>query len=412
VVAISTRKRSGEALLISTMINTGLDPAAYGITEEMLTSHQTHFRWLRDYPTQYGHNPSLSAFLHAFPQFSVDESTQDIKFACEMVRREHRKRQAVKVLTQASEALRDGEVDEAIQTLQQADFVVGYNKPVNVLETDDFFDVYHEKPEAMELPWPTLQRVTGGLRKGDLMYIAARMGNGKSWLLADIAAKALMDGRKVKFYSLEMPTHQVTVRMHVKLGRMLGQDVNHIAMRDRVFDVAAYKRLVRLVRDNVPGELYIHDMAMGRVNPYTISQDEDMDLVCVDYAGLMDDFSGNRAITDWRAMAVVSNGLKEVAQSKSIRIAAAAQINRDGITNGLKCPRIDQLSQSDMLGMDGDVVVTHKQVGTVMGVSVEKNRHGDTGDKFFLRFQPNIGDFPEISKDDAEDIYDTEDMAR
>jgi replicative DNA helicase len=408
-VALTSRKRSGEALLISTMLNTGLDPAAYGITEEMLTSHAPHFRWLRAYPTQYAQAPSVSAFQTAFPQFNVDTSTSDLLFACDMVRREHRKRQMVRLLTSATEAVADGDVDDAIRQVQSASFVMGHNRPVNILDDETFLDDYAEKPDSMSFPWKTLQRETGGIRKGDLTYIAARMGNGKSWLLADIARHSLLEGRDVKIYSLEMPKAQVTVRMHVLLGQSLGMDVDHIAMRDRVFDVSAYRHLLQAIKANVAGKLYIHDLSDGRVSPYTLTQDGEIDLICVDYIGLMDSpVAGGKAIDDWRTLGAISHGLKEIAVSKDGRVLAASQINREGVTVGLTTPKVKNLSQSDVLGQDGDLIITHKQAGTVMAASIEKNRSGATGEKFYLRFLPNKGEFPEIGRDKAEQIHYSE----
>lgn len=403
-----SKRTSSEFFLINTMINTGIDPAAYGVTEEMVVAHKPHYRWIRSYPATYGHTPTSQAFNLAFPEFPLDDGPTDLRFAAAQMVRDHRKRGAVQTITKATEALRDNDVDEAIRLMTSSNrYDVHSNKVSNALHDEDFLDCYSQRPETLGLPWKTLDDTTGGIRKGDLWYVAARLGNGKSWTLHKIAAHAVLQGFSVKIYSLEMPYHQVLVRMHTILGAELGHRVDHIAMRDRVYDPVAYKRLVGQLKEQVPGELYIQDTSYGRVSPYTIAQDKGMDLILVDYAGLMENPIGGRAIDDWRSMAAISNALKEVAIANEARVIAAAQINRDGDTPGMRPPKVKNLSQSDALGQDGDVVLTQKKCSRqVMAYSVEKNRHGEDGVAFFTRFGPNSGDFKEISQEDAEDTVD------
>jgi replicative DNA helicase len=404
---MARKNTSGEALLISTMLNTGVDPAIYGISDGMLAAYQTQYRWLVSYPGQYGTLPTSSVFRHAFPDFVLDGDAEDIIYAAEVVRGEHRRREAIKLLTTVSEHINTGDVEEAIQLIQSAKFTTSTRAQVsNALEDDDFFVEYSEKPDAMTVPWKTLQKETGGIRKGDLWYIAARQGNGKSWTLGDMARHALIEGREVKFYSLEMPKHQVMVRMHVLLGASLDFNVNHIAMRDRVYDPVAYKRLVKKIKSEVMGKFYVQDSSFGKISPQVIAQDTDMDVVFVDYVGLMTSPTGSAAVEDWRHMAAISNALKLTANSNQVRVVAAAQINREGDTLGLHTPRLKNLSQSDALGQDGDVVVTAKQSGQAMAYSLEKNRHGEGGKKFYTKFLPNIGKFPEITQEEAQMIAD------
>jgi replicative DNA helicase len=106
-------------------------------------------------------------------------------------------------------------------------------------------------------------------------------------------------------------------------------------------------------------------------------------------------------------MASISNMLKESALSVGTPIVAAAQINRDGDSAGWRPPKVKNLSQSDALGQDGDVVLTHKQYGkTAMVYSVEKNRNGEQGSLFFTAFEPDTGNMREINKATAENLKD------
>jgi replicative DNA helicase len=226
-----------------------------------------------------------------------------------------------------------------------------------------------------------------------------------------MAVEAVLAGRNVMFYSLEMSAIQMQVRMHVLLGRRLGVPVDHAAMRDKIYDKHNYRKLIETLQSNVSGKLLIADSSIAKVSPiHVASTAKDHDIVFVDYAGLMHSGTGGRAVDDWRAMASISNQLKEVAISTKTRIIAAAQINRSGdsgqvTTKDWRPPNTKYLSQSDALGQDADVVITQRLYGkTAVVYSLEKNRHGASGNVWFSEFDPNHGKFNEIPKAKADQL--------
>jgi replicative DNA helicase len=274
---------------------------------------------------------------------------------------------------------------------------------VNSLHDTSFLDTYDEVVPAVPLPWTTLNNVTGGIRPGDLWTIAARYGHGKSWILAAILADLLLAGKNVLFYSLEMPKAQVQTRVHVLLGARLGFDVDHVAMRDRVYDRIQYRKIMASIEEVVHGQLFIQDS--GKVTAARVQAEaKSADLTMVDYLGLMYTNTGQPAIGDWRNMATISNQIKEAALATDSRIVCAAQINREGDTKNKMPPRSKTLSQSDAIGQDSDAILMMKRYShTAMAYTIDKNRHGADGISFFTNYMPNTGQFGEISKDAAED---------
>jgi len=402
---------SSEALFIASILNTKANPMDYGITSEMMDHYAPELEFIIAYPKLYGQDiPSPDVMMTRFPDY-VHNDVEDAAFYSGEVMNNHARRQVVNRIREASEHIKNDEIDQAMFSISSYIPPTRKRPQENVFEDESFLDQYNAAEYAMIVPWDTLQNLTGGIRKGDLWYLAARLSQGKSWSLLSFARAALLGGYNVKFYSLEMSRYQVMVRMHVMLGAALGIPVDHIAMRDRVFDREDYSLLVKRVKEEVPGQFFIHDASMGRVSPQSVIHDKDQaDLVIIDYAGLMSTSSGGRAIDDWRAMGLISNMLKEAAVSSNLRILAAAQINREGDTAGNAPPKVKNLAQSDALGQDADVVITHKQMSkSVMVYGVEKNRHGASGTRFYTRFLPNEGKFKEIDKSTAEDIKDDED---
>ena len=402
---------SCEALLISSLITThdALAGVTFGLTPEMFVGYQTEYRWVLSYQQTYGTCPSREALLTKFPEFPYTEH-RDAAFAADEVRYTHNQRELRRTVRSAAQSIAEGDYEEAALALGGYSPFTAVKPMVNALHDLSFLTSYEDKPDSLQMPWKTLQETTGGMRCGDLWYDAARLGNGKSWKAIEIAAAALEQGRRVSLYSLEMPKAQLLVRLHVCLGRRLGIPVDHKSMRDKIYDLIAYRKLVNRIRDEVSGEIFLFDSSDGKISPATVAaRAGDVDLSIIDYVGLMSSPLGKRAIDDWRVIASISNELKEVATAKSTRIFALSQVNRDGDTISRYPPKVKNLAQSDALGQDGDVVITHKKFSKTSQVcSIEKNRHGASEVLYFTRFLPNEGSFHEISRDTAEDLRDRE----
>jgi replicative DNA helicase len=401
-----------ESKLISALINAADVEAAstFGVLPEMFVAHRQEYEWLIKFPKAYGHQPNHESLLTKFTDFPYSEAYADVQFICDEVKEKHTHRRMVNLLQAAGEALRNGDTEEAYEFFRSAQPPEAsmISRPKNVLWDERVLEVYERDVDRIDTPWKTLQKETGGPAAGDFWILAARPGQGKSWTLGSLARKALLDGKKVVLYSLEMPEFQVLSRVHAMLAYELGVPVKHSDLHGRTFDPMAYRQLLRAIRDKVPGELYVIDTSKGQVTTSTIAATiAGMDLALVDYAGLLSTGTGTRAVDDWRTMALISNTLKETAIAHNVPIITAAQINREGETHGWKPPKLKNLAQSDALGQDADVVVTMKKRSKNVAVySIEKNRHGESDVLFHTRFQPNDGRFEEISHEAAGELVE------
>jgi len=404
-------KPTPEVLLINALINThdAYQADALGVTHEMFLGYQAEYLWVISYQRQYGASPSREAMLSKFPDFMFTDN-EDVTWSADEVRFLYAQRSLRRAVHQAAQHLSEDEYEKAVLALATYAPLNPPRLKSNALGSFSLLDRYDEKPDCLKVPWKTVQRVTGGIRPGDLWCIAARPGQGKSWGLALSAAQALMDGRRVAYYSLEMTEEQVLVRLHVVLGQMLGLEVNHIMMRDRVFDLIAYKKLVNRIKDEVPGELYLYDPSDGKVTPSSIiTEAKNSDLCVVDYITLMSSGLGKRPAGDWQVIAQISNELKQVALETKSRLLVASQINREGDSHGKYPPKLKNLTGSDAIGQDSDVIITQKQYSRTSNVySIEKNRSGEMGLYFYSRFLPNEGIFSEISRELAQELRDQE----
>lgn len=375
----------------------------------MLAGYQAEYRWLLSYNSTYSCAPGWDALCAKFPDFPRTDAL-DAEFAADEVRYAYSQRAMRSAIRLAASCVSEGDYEEAAMALASYVPLLAARARVNALTDLSYLETYDERPEAVSVPWKSLQSMTGGIRAGDLWYGAARLGQGKTWTAIDVVGHALREGHRVNLFSLEMPKAQIMTRVHTVLGCSLGESVDHIAMRDKVHDVIAYRKLLHRIRDEVPGELFVYDASDGRVTPASVAaRAGDVHLNVIDYVGLMGSSLGKRAIDDWRVMASISNELKEVAVSKSTRIFALSQINREGDSTSKYPPKTKNLAQSDSIGQDGDVVLTHKKYSRTSTIySLEKNRHGVDQRYFYARFLPNEGKFNEISRERADELRDTE----
>ena len=402
---------SAEALLISALINNAAvgEEVSYGISAYDFEGYREEYNWLLTYVSTYGCQPTPEIFKYKFASFPL-MGHSDIRSAAEAVHEASNRRRITAAVTEAMDLNHLGEADAAYQRLVEGKPRHASAKPRRLLTDTSHLDAWDHERFAVELPYRTLQVLTGGIRAGNLWYLAGRPSQGKSAHLASFSKHGVKTGNRVLFYSLEMSEEEVRARFHASLATELGYPkITLSALRDRRVDRAMYRQFIGELGEKMEawgGALDVHTPADGPVSPSVIAaRCGEYHLTVVDYVGLMTADDGGMAIDDWRAMAKISNSLKTIALAQTdARLLCAAQINRDGET-GSAPPKVKNLAQSDALGQDGDVVLTMRaQKNVATHFSLEKNRHGSSGIHFHTTFDPNTGTYAECSAEYAETL--------
>ena len=406
------RRHSSESYLISALLSLKDVHAAgrLGITPEMFAGYQAEYRFLLSYQQTYGECPSPDALAQRFPSF-VFAPNEDVRFSADDVRDEYNRRELAKAVRITADSLRHGDLDTALLAWHGFSPTHGVKALTTTLTDSSFLDTYGQHVETIELPWATLQNLTGGIGPGQFWTFAARLGVGKSWTALEIARHAAMLGYRVIIWSLEMPERQCNTRIHAMMAPHLGFSVGFNELKRGLYPKKDYKALLEAIDDNLNGNIFVMDSSRGMITPATISAHADSaDLHIVDHIGLMRSTSGTRGISDWRVIAEISNELKEIAVSKGTRTLALSQINREGDTSNWRPSRSKNLSQTDAIGQDSDVVVTMKKFSqTTMTYLLDKNRDGPADRLWWTHFDPETGRYGEITRDAAEHIKDQED---
>jgi replicative DNA helicase len=406
-----------EILLISSVIQTGdfQTPAIAGVTGEYFHSHRHEWDWLERFVMKYRKVPDKATFRSKFNEFPLLR-TVDVEHGVEAVQQAHMRYLLSSTLREATTMLVDNEPEAALSLLHSS--MAGFNNVTGsrdahadaLREYSPFLEEARRRIEAsntlgyagVTFGYDTLNDRTGGLHPGDLAIWAARLGQGKTWMLCKVASEALQAGKKVVFVSLEQPRSQIVFRIHTLLAKALGYSLRHRELMQGVnMDVGAYESFLVALPDHLPASasLYIADPSRGRASPYTLAslmERHDPDLMLLDYLTLMQTDSD-----EWQGIAKLSKETKLVASQYGVPILAAAQINREG-DGGKRPPSAKNLAQSDAIGQDADVIVTMKKESpSVMQLLLAKNRSGQDGQVFWSSFMPNEGRIAEITHDEA-----------
>ncbi len=270
----------------------------------------------------------------------------------------------------------------------------------------DKIDEWHANPNALRgLPsgFDEFDRITGGMRGGDLIIVAGRPSMGKTTFAVNMAEYAALSERKaaVVIFSMEMPSEQLMTRMLSSIGRVSLGHIRSGKISDddwpRITGAAGQLSEARIFIDETPAltptELRARARRVKRENHGKL------DLVVVDYLQLMQvpGTKENRATE----IAEISRGLKALAKELQLPVVALSQLNRGVEQRPDKKPQMSDLRESGAIEQDADMILliyrdeVYNKETTKKGmaeIDLAKHRNGETG-PFVLTFQGQYSRF-------------------
>ena len=256
-----------------------------------------------------------------------------------------------------------------------------------------------------------LDRLTGGLRRADLIVLAARPSLGKTSLALSLAHNAALQyGQRIGIFSLEMSQEQLTERLMAMETGMNLQRLSTGNIEDHEWErvVAALGRLSD-AQIRIDGTSVLSPIQMrSRARRWIV--EHGLDLIIVDYLQLMQpsDSSSKRKMEN-RVQVIdeISRNLKLLARELNIPILMLAQLSR-AVENRLsKVPQLSDLRESGAIEQNADIVMfiyrdeVYNQDTERRGVAdiiVAKHRNGPTG-TFCLRFEPQTTRFRDVREE-------------
>ncbi len=196
----------------------------------------------------------------------------------------------------------------------------------------DQIDEWHNNPDKLRgLPtgFTDFDRITGGLRPGDLVIVAGRPSMGKTTLAVNMAEYAAVHPgtrASVAIFSMEMPSEQVITRMLSSIGGVPLNSLRSGKISDedwvRITGATSQLSEARIFVDETPALNPTELRARAR----RVKREHGLSLVVVDYLQLMQvpGTKENRATE----IGEISRGLKALAKELQVPVIALSQLNR------------------------------------------------------------------------------------
>lgn len=242
--------------------------------------------------------------------------------------------------------------------------------------------------------FPTLDKMTRGWQRSDLIILAARPSVGKTAFALNLARNAAVDHHMpVAVFSLEMAAMQLAMRL---MTTESGLSADKLKGGQKI-EAYEWPQLEQKLANLSKAPLYIDDtpgipLVEFATKAKRLVKSKGVRLIIVDYLQLI---QGPKELNGMReqAVAAVSRTLKATAKELNVPIIALSQLSRNAVqragSNGR--PQLSDLRESGSIEQDADMVIfIHRPyfVGLAGGenqeekeateVIVAKNRNGVT----------------------------------
>lgn len=265
-----------------------------------------------------------------------------------------------------------------------------------------------------------LDRMTNGLKGGEMIVFAARPSMGKTSLAMNIADYVSVElGVPVGVFSLEMTAEALMLRMVCARAR-----VNLSRVSDGFLVERDYPKITNAAGKLANAPLYIDDSSglsilQLRAKARRLAQRYGIKLLVIDYLQLLHS-TNRKADSRQQEVADISSGVKGLCKELGIPVIVLSQLNRDVEREKGRRPRLSDLRESGAIEQDADVVgllyrprnpnQDDEDTGEYVpddalpvNIALEKQRNGPTGD-ISLTFLKGYTRFESAARVSDEDV--------
>jgi len=254
-------------------------------------------------------------------------------------------------------------------------------------------EAHSGKKVGIPTGFPSIDRILGGMRGGQLLVLAARPSVGKSAIAGNIAENLVLQDVPVGFFSYEMTQDELNMRMlsSVSDTNLTGDILNQNA--DEQGRLATMAKASSRVVDLCKAPIHIIDNPSLTVNQIRaharrLVKDYGVKLLIIDYIQLIKPGVDEGRKDRHLQIAAITGGLKQLAMELNIPSLGLAQLSREAEKFAGKRPTMSMLRESGSIEQDADVVMflycadtsMFEGPNTLLNVAVGKNRSGRLGD--------------------------------
>ncbi|MDD4067132.1 MAG: replicative DNA helicase [Clostridia bacterium] len=249
-------------------------------------------------------------------------------------------------------------------------------------------ELYNNKNSITGVPtgFLELDKKTSGLQKGNLIFIAARPGMGKSSLALNIAQNAAIKNKiPVAIFSLEMTKEELTNRILCAEAM-----VDSSKIKNGTIEEEDWLKLANSLGPISESPIYIDDTSNLsvmdiRARCRKLKMEHDIGLIIIDYLQLME---GRKSDNRQQEIAEISRSLKILAKELNLPIIALSQLSRAPEQRTDHRPILSDLRESGSIEQDADIVMfiyrddvynPESEKKNIAELIIAKQRSGSTG---------------------------------
>ncbi|MDQ2897740.1 MAG: replicative DNA helicase [Actinomycetota bacterium] len=204
-----------------------------------------------------------------------------------------------------------------------------------------------------------LDEKTGGFQPGNLVVLAARPSMGKSALVCNMAENAVLDGKAVALFSLEMSESELAQRFVASQAMIKGEDLRRGKVAEQ-----RWPKILEACQRLSAAPLFIDDSSdtgvlevRAKARRLHSRLDGGLGLIIIDYLQLMR--HEGRVESRVEQVSQISRSLKGLARELGVPVIALSQLSRAVEQRGKedKKPILSDLRESGAIEQDADLVM-------------------------------------------------------
>jgi replicative DNA helicase len=317
-----------------------------------------------------------------------------------------RNQQLKKAIMSLPELLDAGQYDDIRQVMDDA-LKAGQEKNIGHEYEKDVETRYRaEERGAIPTPWANVNELLmGGLGGGDLGIIFGNPGGGKSWMLVNMGAQAIIQGKNVCHYTLELSEDY------------MGKRYDALLINKDVQTIHTHREEVEKKISELKGKLIIKEFPMGKASISSIESHiqkctdlgHKPDLIIIDYVDLLK--SKRKSVDRKDEIDDIYVSTKGLARELKIPIWTVSQVNRAGAKDDVIEGDKAAGSYNKMMIADFAISLSRKRQDKVNGtgrIHIMKNRYGTDGMTYPAKINTSTGHIHIDEKEIDEDMIATE----
>lgn len=380
----------------------------YQLTEEYFTGWEDEYNFIVNHYKKYGTVPDKVTFLDTFNDLDIVEVDESDEYLVNTIREENLYYKSVPVVQNIAKLLKT-DANKAVEYMYEA--IQELQPQYNVSYTDisktvkDRYNQHLDRKNNKDKYFLTtgfkeLDDVIYGLQRGEeFLVIAARINEGKSWILEKITTHIWELGLNVGYLSPEMSADKIGYRFDTLKG--------HFSNKALTWGLDGINEEQFLEYANTTenaNNCFIVTSPKDFDRKVTVSKlrnfikEFELDFLAIDGITYLIDERYKKGDNKTTSLTNISEDLMDLSIEMGIPIAVVVQANRGGVVYGDDnddTPGLEHIKDSDGIAANASKVLTlrqQKELETVV-IGVKKNRDGYVGTKLSYKWNIDIGDF-------------------